>query len=59
MTLCRLCLTTEERQTLEGWRRKYKLHSPKLRQIQILLNSDEHTGRRTAHRVGRRAGHQH
>ena len=24
------------------------MHSPKLRQIQILLNSDEHTGQRTA-----------
>ena len=43
-----LYLTPEERQTLEGWRQKYKLHSPKLRQVQILLNSDEHTGRRTA-----------
>ena len=48
MTVYRLHLTAEERQTLEGWRQKYKLHSPKLRQIQILLNSDEHTGRRTA-----------
>jgi len=48
MTLYRLYLTPEERQTLEGWRQKYKLHSLKLRQIQILLNSDEHTGRRTA-----------
>ena len=48
MTLYRLYLTSEERQTLEGWRQKYKLPSPKLRQIQILLNSDEHTGRRTA-----------
>ena len=48
MTLYRLYLTTEERQTLEGWRQKYKLHSPKLLQIQILLNSDEHTGRRAA-----------
>ena len=37
-----------KRQTLEGWRRKYKLHRPKLRQIQILLNSDEYPGRRTA-----------
>ena len=27
---------------------KYKLHSPKLRQIQILLNINEHTGRSTA-----------
>ena len=48
MTLYRLYLTAEERQTLEGWRKKYKSHSPKLRQIQILLNSDEHTGRRPA-----------
>lgn len=47
MTLYRLYLTPEERQTLEGWRQKYKLYSLKLRQIQILLNSDEHTGRRT------------
>ena len=45
MTLYRFYLTTEERQILEGWRQKYKLHSPKLRQIQILLNNDEHTGR--------------
>ena len=48
MTLYRLYLTPEERQTLEGWRQKYRLHSPKLLQIQILLNSDEHTGRRAA-----------
>ena len=48
MTLYRLYLTTAERQTLEGWRQKYKLHSPKLLQIQLLLNSDEHTGRRAA-----------
>ena len=48
MTLYRLYLTAEERQTLEGWRKKYKSHSPKLRQIQILLHSDEHTGRRTS-----------
>ena len=33
---------------MEGWRKKYKLHSPKLLQIQILLNSDETTGRQTA-----------
>ena len=46
MTLYRLYLTAEERQTLEGWRKKYTLHSPKLRQI--LLTSDEHAGRRTA-----------
>ena len=48
MTLYRLYLTTGERQTLEGWRQKYKSHSPKLRQMQILLTSDEHTGRRTS-----------
>ena len=48
MTLYRLYLTAEERQTLEGWRKKYKLHSPKLLQIQILLNSDESTGRQTS-----------
>ena len=48
MTLYRLYLMPEEHQTLEEWRQKYKLHSLKLRQIQILLNSDEHTGRRTA-----------
>jgi len=48
MTLYRLCLTTEERQTLEGWQQKYKSHSPKLQRIQILLNSDEHLGRRPA-----------
>lgn len=48
MTLYRLYLTAEERQTLDGWRQKYKSHSPKLLQIQILLNSDENTGRRTA-----------
>ena len=48
MTLYRLHLTADERQTLEGWRKKYKSHSPKLQQIQILLNSDEQTGRRPA-----------
>ena len=48
MLLYRLFLTAEERQTLEGWQKKYKSHSPKLQRIQILLNSDEHTGRRPA-----------
>ena len=48
MTLYRLYLTDDERQTLEGWRKKYKSHSPKLQQIQILLNSDEQSGRRPA-----------
>ena len=41
----RLSLTPEERQTLEGWQKKYKTHSPKLCDIQILLNSDEQVGR--------------
>ena len=45
MTLYRLYLTAEERQTLEGWQKKYKSHSPKLQRIQILLNSDEQVGR--------------
>jgi transposase len=48
MLIYRLFLTAEERQTLEDWRKKYKSHSPKLQRIQILLNSDEHTGRRPA-----------
>jgi len=48
MTIYRLHLTAEERQTLEGWQQKYKSHSPKLQRIQILLNSDEQTGRRPA-----------
>ena len=48
MTLYRLYLTAEERQTLDGWRKEYKSHSPKLLHIQILLNSDENTGRWTA-----------
>ncbi len=48
MLLYRLFLTAEERQTLEGWQKKYKSHSPKLQRIQILLNSDEHPGRRPA-----------
>ena len=59
MSLYRLYLTAEERQTLEGWRQKYTLHSPKLRQIQILLNSDEPTAVADGYRVGRRAEHQH
>ena len=46
MILYRLFLTAEERQTLEGWQKKYKSHSPKLQRIQMLLNSDEQTGRR-------------
>lgn len=45
MLLYRLYLTVEERQTLEGWQKKYKQHSSKLQRIQILLNSDEQTGR--------------
>ena len=48
MLIYRLFLTAEERQTLEDWRKKYKSHSPKRHRIQILLNSDEHTGRRPA-----------
>lgn len=48
MLIYRLFLSAEERQTLEGWQKKYKSHSPKLQRIQILLNSDEHTGRRPA-----------
>jgi transposase len=48
MLIYRLFLTAAERQTLEDWRKKYKSHSPKLQRIQILLNSDEHTGRRSA-----------
>ena len=48
MTLYRLHLTADERQTLEGWQQKYKSQSPKLRDIRIILNSDEQTGRRPA-----------
>ena len=48
MLIYRLFLTAEERQTLEGWQKKYKSHSPKLQRIQILLNSDEQTVRRPA-----------
>ena len=48
MTLYRLHLTADERQTLEGWQKKHKSQSPKLRDIQIILNSDEQSGRRPA-----------
>ena len=48
MTLYRLYLTAEERQTLVGWQKKYKSESPKLQKILILLNSDEHVYRRPA-----------
>ena len=48
MLLYRLHLTADERQTLEGWQKKYKSQSPKLRDIRILLHSDEQTGRRPA-----------
>ena len=48
MLLYRLHLTADERQTLEGWQKKYKSQSPKLRDIQIILNSDEQSGRRPA-----------
>ncbi len=48
MTKYRIFLTPDERQTLTNWQKKYRVHSPKLRRIQIVLNSDEHTGRRTA-----------
>ena len=48
MTLYRLHLTDDERQTLEEWQKKYKSQSPKLRDIQIILNSDEQSGRRAA-----------
>ncbi len=48
MALYRLFLTADERQTLQGWQKKYVSHSPKLQRIQILLNSDENTTRRPA-----------
>ena len=48
MTLYRLHLTADERRTLEGWQKKHKSQSPKLRDIQIILNSDEQSGRRPA-----------
>ena len=48
MTIYRLYLTPEERQTLTDWQKKYRTQSAKLQRIQIVLNSDEHTGRRTA-----------
>jgi transposase len=48
MVRYRLHLIPEERQALEGWRKKYKSHSPKLQRIQILLNSDEQIDRRSA-----------
>ncbi len=48
MTLYRLYRSAEERQTLAGWQKKYKRHSPKRQRIQILLNSDEQAGRRPA-----------
>ena len=43
MILYRLYLSAEEHQTLEGWQKKYKSHSPKLQRIQIILDSDEQT----------------
>lgn len=52
MLLYCLYLAAEERQTLEGWQKKYKRHSPKLQRIQILLNSDEQTSRRPASELG-------
>lgn len=48
MTRYRLHLTAEERQTLEGWQKKYKSESLKLQKILILLNSDENVQRRPA-----------
>ena len=48
MTVYRLYLTPEERQTLTDWQKKYRTQSTKLQHIQLVLNSDEHTGRRTA-----------
>ena len=48
MTVYRLYLTPEERQTLTDWQKKYRTQSAKLQRIQIVLNSDEHTGRHTA-----------
>ena len=48
MTLYRHHLTADERHTLEGWQQKYTSQSSKLRDIRILLHSDEQTGRRPA-----------
>jgi hypothetical protein len=48
MTVYRLHLTPEERQTLESWIKKGKHSSKKVQQSQILLNSDEYVERKSS-----------
>lgn len=48
MTVYRLHLTPEERQTLESWVKKGKYSSKKVQQAQILLNSDENVERKSS-----------
>lgn len=48
MTVYRLHLTLEERQTLESWVKKGKHTTQKVQQAQILLNSDENVERKSS-----------
>lgn len=48
MTVYRLHLTPEERQTLESWVKKDKHSNKKVQQSQILLNSDENVERKSS-----------
>lgn len=48
MTVYRLYLSESERQTLESWVKKGKTSAKKVQYAQILLNSDEHFGRKSS-----------
>jgi len=48
MTVYRLYLSESERQTLESWVKKGKTSAKKVQYAQILLNSDEHVGRKSS-----------
>ena len=48
MTIHRLYLTTDERQTLESWVKKGKHSTKKVQYAQVLLNSDENIERKSS-----------
>ena len=48
MTIYRLYLTPDERETLELWVKKGKSSAKKVQSAQIILNSDENVGRKSS-----------
>ena len=48
MTVYKLHLTSDKRQTFESWVKKSKHNTKKVQSAQILLNSDENIERKTS-----------